>query len=117
MKTDLPCLLIINGCSSSIKFAFYQVEEPLKRRLYGKVDRIGLNGTNLTFHDPDGKPHASLSLTVPDHQSVANILTDWLEKQNGFGSAFVVGRRVVYGMEHCQRKVVMSPFSQIEMSP
>ena len=45
-------VLTINGGSSSIKFALYQVGEPLKRGLYGKVDRIGLSGTNLTFHDP-----------------------------------------------------------------
>ena len=42
-------LLTINGGSSSIKFALYQVGKPLKRGLYGKVDRIGLSGTNLTF--------------------------------------------------------------------
>ena len=34
--------LTINGGSSSIKFALYHVEEPLKRGLYGKIDRIGL---------------------------------------------------------------------------
>ena len=106
MKTDLPCILTINGSSSSIKFALYQIEEPLKRRLYGKVDRIGLDGTNLTFHDPDGKPHASLSLTAPDHQSAANILIDWLEKQNGFESVFAMGHRVVHGMEHTAPELV-----------
>lgn len=56
MKTDLPCILTINGGSSSIKFALYRVEEPLQRRLYGNVDRIGLSGTNLTFHDPEHLP-------------------------------------------------------------
>ena len=55
-----PSVLAINGGSSSIKFALYQTGEPLERRLYGKVDRIGLSGTNLTFHDPDGMPQASL---------------------------------------------------------
>ena len=53
MKPANPCILTINGGSSSIKFALYQDEEPLKRGLYGKVDRIGLSGTNLTFNDPD----------------------------------------------------------------
>ena len=52
MKPANPHILTINGGSSSIKFALYQVGEPLKRGLYGKVDRIGLSGTNLTFHDP-----------------------------------------------------------------
>jgi len=45
-------ILTINGGSSSIKFALYKAHEPLKRALYGKADRIGLSGTNLTFKDP-----------------------------------------------------------------
>ena len=42
MKSTNPCILTINGGSSSIKFALYQVGEPLKRGLYGTIDRIGL---------------------------------------------------------------------------
>ena len=106
MKPADPHILTINGGSSSIKFALYQVEEPLQRRLYGKVDRIGLSGTNLTFHDSDGKPQASLSLTVPDHKSAANFLLDWLEKQNGFESVLAVGHRVVHGMKHTAPELV-----------
>jgi acetate kinase len=100
MKNDSPCILAINGGSSSIKFALYQVEEPLKRRLYGKIDRIGLSGTNLSFHDQDGKPQASRSLAVSDHKSAANFLIDWLEEQGGFASLEAVGHRVVHGMQH-----------------
>ena len=51
MKAANPGILTINGGSSSIKFALYHIAEPLKRGLYGKVDRIGLSGTNLAFHD------------------------------------------------------------------
>src|SRR5450830_1108669 len=106
MKTDLPCILTINGGSSSIKFALYRVDEPLQRRLYGKVDRIGLGGTNLTFHDTDGKPQAARSLAAADHKSAANFLIDWLEKQNGFESVLAVGHRVVHGMQHTAPELV-----------
>jgi acetate kinase len=41
MKPADPRILAINGGSSSIKFAFYQVGEPLERGLHGTVDRIG----------------------------------------------------------------------------
>jgi acetate kinase len=50
MKPADPCILTINGGSSSIKFAVYRALEPLKRKLYGTVDRIGMSGTSLTFH-------------------------------------------------------------------
>ena len=47
-------LLTINGGSSSIRFALYDEGEPSRRLLDGKVDRVGLAGTNLTFKDlPD----------------------------------------------------------------
>jgi|GEM_PF-3586815 len=44
MKQDNSYILTINGGSFSIKFAFYQAGEPLKRKLYGNIDRIGLKG-------------------------------------------------------------------------
>jgi acetate kinase len=106
MKKTGQYILNINGGSSSIKFALYQVDEPLKRALYGKVDRIGLGGTNLTFRDTDGKPQAELSLAASDHKSAANSLIDWLEKQNGFESIIAVGHRVVHGMQHTAPELV-----------
>jgi acetate kinase len=105
MKPDNPRILTINGGSSSIKFALYQTGEPLERRLYGKVDRIGLSGTNLTFHDPDGKPQAIRSLAA-DHKSAASFLIDWFEAQKAFASVKAVGHRVVHGMTHSEPEQV-----------
>ena len=42
MNPENSGILTINGGSSSIKFALYQAGEPLKRGLYGKIDRIGI---------------------------------------------------------------------------
>ena len=106
MKPADARILTINGGSSSIKFALYQVGEPLKRGLYGTIDRIGLTGTNLTFHDADGKPAASRQLAAPDHKSAANYLMDWLEEQSSFGSVRAVGHRVVHGMQHTAPELV-----------
>ena len=106
MKRSNPCILTINGGSSSIKFALYELGKPLKRSLYGTIDRLGLSGTNLTFTDPDRKPQASLRLTATNHKSAANSLIDWLEKQNGFASVKAVGHRVVHGMKHIEPEIV-----------
>src|ERR1019366_9635124 len=103
---EKPSILTINGGSSSIKFALYEAVKPLKRGLYGTVDRIGLSGTNLTFHDADGKPQASRKLIAADHKSAANFLIDWLEGQNSFESVHPVGHRVVHGMKHIQPEIV-----------
>ncbi|HUJ72393.1 MAG TPA: acetate/propionate family kinase [Verrucomicrobiae bacterium] len=101
-KLDQARVLTINGGSSSIKFVLYQTGEPLKRKLYGKVDRIGLSGTNLTFHDPAGKPQNRRSIAASDHKSAAKFLIDWLEEQKGLASVRAVGHRVVHGMKHTE---------------
>jgi acetate kinase len=106
MKPNDSQILTINGGSSSVKFALYAAVEPLKRGLYGTVDRIGLSGTNLTAHDADGKPSASCKLTAADHKSAANSLIDWLEKQVDFKSVKGVGHRVVHGMKHTEPEIV-----------
>jgi len=106
MKPDDSQILTINGGSSSIKFALYAVAKPLKRGLYGAIDRIGLSGTNLTFHGADGKPQASRELIAADHKSAANALIDWLEKQIDFNSVKAVGHRVVHGMKHSEPESV-----------
>jgi acetate kinase len=99
-------ILTINGGSSSIRFALYRVDEPLQRGLYGKVDRIGLSGTNLTFKDPTRNQQESRSLAISDHKSAANFLIDWLEEPNWFGSVRAVGHRVVHGMQHTAPELV-----------
>ena len=106
MKSNKAFVLTINGGSSSIKFALYEAVKPLKRGLYGTIDRIGLSGTNLTFHDADGKPQASRKLAAADHKSAANSLIDWLEEQNDFKSVRAVGHRVVHGMKHTEPELV-----------
>jgi acetate kinase len=106
MKPGESQILTINGGSSSIKFALYPAVKPLKRGLSGTVDRIGLSGTNLTFHNGDEKPQASRKLIAADHKSAANSLLDWLETQPVFASVKAVGHRVVHGMKHTEPEIV-----------
>jgi acetate kinase len=106
MKPANACILTINGGSSSIKFALYAAGKPLKCGIHGAVDRIGLGGTNLTFHDADGKPQASRKLSAADHKSAAKLLMDWLEELKEFKSVRAVGHRVVHGMKHTAPELV-----------
>jgi acetate kinase len=106
MKPTNQCILTINGGSSSIKFALYEVGEPLRRELHGTLDRIGLSGTKLTFTDPATNRQDSLGLDASDHKSGAAFLMDWLEEQHGFESVRAVGHRVVHGMQHSEPEPV-----------
>lgn len=95
-------LLTINGGSSSIRFALYEGSEPLRRLLEGKVDRVGLSGTNLTVKDANGQSQNSLTLDASDRHSAVGFLLDWLETQQELASVKAVGHRVVHGMTHSE---------------
>jgi len=105
MMSVSTSILTINGGSSSIKFALCHIGEALERKLVGKVDRIGLSGTNLTFNDPSQAEPGSRSIEAADHGSAANFLIDWLEQQVGFTHIRAVGHRV-HGMQHTEPEQV-----------
>jgi len=106
MKSDNPSILTINGGSSSIKFASYHAGEALVRGFYGRIDRIGLNGTNFECNGASGNRQTQFSLAGSDHRSAANVLIDWLQKQEEFTSINAIGHRVVHGMKHMQPEIV-----------
>ena len=101
-----PSILTINGGSSSIRFALFHGGETMKRGLCGKIDRIGLGETVLTFNDPVTLHQGSCKLAASDHKSATNFLIDWLEEQDGFALVEAVGHRVVHGMKHTEPELV-----------
>ena len=106
MKNLTTNILIINGGSSSIKFALFQSDKSLKKKLNGSVDRIGLPGTNLTFSESDLKHKDSLILESSNTRSAANFLIDWLENKVDFSLISGVGHRVVFGMKHTEPELI-----------
>ena len=90
-------ILTVNGGSSSIRFALYQMGDPPRRGLRGKIDRVGLRGTNFAFDDPARMQQDELGIGELDHRSAASFLLDWLEEQIGLSSIAAVGHRVVNG--------------------
>lgn len=101
-----PTILTINGGSSSIKFAFYENDTGLKRGLHGKLERIGLSGTTLTFAGNPGNKVESVPFSETDHASTISRFVDWLGNQDTMHSVEMVGHRVVHGMKHTQPEVV-----------
>jgi acetate kinase len=98
----VPCVLTINGGSSSIRFAVYEGGDALHRQLGGKIDRIGLSGTTMVVNGPAGTLPVTRRLAAADHRTAANVLLNWLEAQPVFASVKAVGHRVVHGMKHSE---------------
>jgi acetate kinase len=100
VSTNSTSILTLNGGSSSIKFALYPVGGPLVHTLAGKIDRIGLSGTHLTYCEASQGQPISQNIEANDHASASNFLIDWLEQRVGLTHVMAVGHRVVHGMQH-----------------
>lgn len=92
-------VLALNGGSSSIKFAIYDLGETAGRVRHGHLDRIGLPGTTLTVAEA-GQPATTVAVAAADQRAAVAFLLDWLEKHADFGTIRAVGHRVVHGMAH-----------------
>lgn len=97
MKPANPCILTVNGGSSSIKFALFEAADSLRRILHGGIDRIGL--PNAVFHvkftNQDEK--VSRPVSAPDHTAAVGVLMDWIEKRSDGATLIAVGHRVLQG--------------------
>jgi acetate kinase len=105
MQSDPPCVLAINAGSSSIRFAVYEAADPLRRRLDGHIERVGLSGSALTVKDHTGQS-VHQAVDARDAHAAAGALMDWLEAQPLFGSIAAVGHRVVHGMAYSEPECV-----------
>jgi acetate kinase len=106
MNTDSSCILTINGGSSSIKFALYQFAESPLRLIYGKIDRIGLKDSTLTFNNEKRNQKDTIKVEASNYQSTINFLINWMEKLDEFSSVKAIGHRVVHGMNHTQPELI-----------
>ncbi len=97
MKSVAPCVLTVNGGSSSIRFAVYEVRGTPHLRLSGKIDRIGLSGTHLNVNGA-----VVHRLGAADHHRAGAFLLDWLQGQPVCSELRAVGHRVVHGMRHSE---------------
>ena len=99
-KTAKNTVLTINGGSSSIKFALYEVDLRLNKLLSGEVENIGQKNAALRFKNPADHQNHKIDIKNDNYESAANQLIDWLEKQVDFEQVKGIGHRVVQGLEH-----------------
>ncbi len=100
METGVKNILAVNGGSSSIKFALYEAGGPLSRQLAGKIDRIGLKETTLTFTNDRTGMQKRLPVPAAGFPGAADFLIGWLEQQQGAAPLAGVGHRIVHGLSH-----------------
>jgi len=97
MKPANRLVLTLNGGSSSLKFALFEVGESLQRILKGGIERIGLPDATFQVKGDNQTDNFSRSVPAPDHAAAVDLLLDWIEKRHGNAILAAVGHRVVHG--------------------
>ena len=92
-----PCVMTINGGSSSIKFALFESPEPLTRLLEGSIEGVGLPKGSFTVKGVDKADNFSRPAEAPDHTTAVGLLMDWIQERIDRGALTAVGHRVVHG--------------------
>ena len=90
----MPRILVINGGSSSIRFAVFEAGQPSKSVLNGKVERIRASDAELTLD----QPAIRTKLDIGKNSTAVDSLLDWLESRLPVADLGAVGHRVVHGM-------------------
>lgn len=92
-------ILTINGGSSSIRFALFDVDGSNKRLLDGKVERIGTPAAALTLR-PAGQPPSEVKIQADKPESAVDALVSRLKQQWPDTAVQGIGHRVVHGLKH-----------------
>ena len=107
MRGDSRSVLSINAGSSSIKFALYEPAANLRVLLKGQLDRIGVEGTSLSWTRSDGT-RAERRVERVDRHETASFLIDWLDDNCPFTSLTAVGHRIVHGLARTEPTQITS---------
>ena len=89
-------ILTLNGGSSSIKFALFEIGGLLKRLLTGKVERIAMPDAKMEITDLLTGQTEREVVDAPDHLAAVQLLVRALEARVHFDAIAGVGHRIVH---------------------
>ena len=99
-------ILVINGGSSTLKFALFQAGDPPVRELSGAIDRIGLlKGTFTWTHDGTDRVNRQ-TLKAPDHVACIEPLVSCITDSLAQNPLVAIGHRVVHGGRYREPHIV-----------
>jgi acetate kinase len=100
MPTPAPSILVLNGGSSSIRFAVLRADEALTRVLSGKIEGIGREGACLAVDAAHGAAARRVAIVARDQRGAIDGLMQWLRQLGEADAIVAAGHRVVHGMSH-----------------
>ena len=97
MKSTENSILVLNGGSSSIKFALYSVKPSLALTLKGQIERIGTPDAVFATQHGEHEAHATRPVAAADYASAVKLLIDWIDQKDIDETLIAVGHRIVHG--------------------
>ena len=97
MKQVESRILTINGGSSSIKFALFEIGGALRRILKGELERIGTPQASLGVKGAKPSDNFSRPVAAASYAAAVDTLMGWIEEHSGRDALAAVGHRVVHG--------------------
>ena len=97
MNTAKKNILILNGGSSSIKFALFAADPSLRLKVKGQIERIGTPDAVLITQEGDLEAHATQLVAAVDYASAIKLLIGWIDEKHLNGTLVAVGHRIVHG--------------------
>ena len=99
MPMPFPRILVLNGGSSSIRFAVANADVDLTPVCSGTLERIGHDDAHLAV-DGQAATDARVPIAARDPGQAIRALAQWL-RQRGLGEDLAaIGHRIVHGMDH-----------------
>ncbi len=107
MPTPSPSILVLNGGSSSVRFAVVRANHGLTPVCSGTLEHIGHDDAHLAI---DELPPAQARQSIParDHGEAVHSLVQWLRQRGDAQALAAVGHRVVHGMAHFDPVLITS---------
>jgi len=96
MKSVNLNILVINGGSSSIKFALYGMDKKPNKILFGQIKRIGLDNPEFTITNVLTNEKSGIKIDATNFKEAAELLLKWLKEQEYLEAIKCIGHRIVH---------------------
>ncbi len=115
MNTTENSILILNGGSSSIKFALFALNPMLRVKMKGQIERIGTPDAVFSTQQDEREAHATRRVAAADYASAVKRLIDWIDDKDIDDTLIAVGHRIVHGGANFHQPQRLTPTLTAEL--
>lgn len=102
-------ILVINGGSSTLKFALFRIRTAPVRELAGSIDRIGSSEATLRWTPEGAGTIGPRSVDAPNHAACIELLLTCIADRLRHCPLVAIGHRVVHGGQHYRAPQPLTP--------